>query len=117
MTWTTIPAKGPGLRSTPMPAVVRVDKRPGVIILDLTGLPIDQSARGAAHLASLPGWAWPPTDLTATVLDEPTGIAPQLITVRAGQVWWLGQWLDGRLVVNRPPTLSGGLSYPTEEQK
>lgn len=116
MTWTTAVAKGPGLRATPTPPVLRIDRRPGTIILDLTGLPIDQATKGAAHLATLPSWAWPPCDLTGTVLDDPTGIAPQLISIRAGQVWWLGQWLDGRLVVNRPATLSGGLTYPTKEQ-
>lgn len=116
MTWVTHPAKGPGLRATQVPPVIRLDKRPGSTVLDLTGIPIDPTTPGPAHLATLPAWAHPPVDLTATILDDPNSVHPQMISIRGGQVWWIGQWRDGRLIVNRPASLHGGLTYPTKEQ-
>lgn len=92
--------------------VMRVGSR---VLVDLTGLRLNQDGQGIANLGELPHWA------TAAipnqyfwVNDSPHSLHASQCAVFQGQtLYWTAQVNNGLLVVNRPETLRGGFEFTT----
>lgn len=92
--------------------VMRVGRR---VLVDLTGLRLDQDGQGIANLGELPLWA------TAAlpnqyfwVNDSPSSLHASQCAVFQGQtLYWTAQVATGLLTVNRPETLHGGFEFTT----
>lgn len=117
--WRIIKTAAPGLaKPGPMdpPQTIRVRRLGERALVDLAGLRLDTSKPGLAHLADLPAWA--EALLPSQVFwinDDPSSIhASQAAVHRGRQLWWVGQVLDGKIAVNRPPLLHGGIDYASE---
>ena len=92
----------------------RVRRIGHTVLVDLSGLRL-APGNGLANLGTLPPWA------TAAipqqyhwVNDHPTSLHPAQVAVHCGRTLYVtGQVQDGRLVVNRPESLRGGIEFTT----
>lgn len=93
--------------------VWRLDHR---VLVDLAGLRLDTTKPGLAELGTLPAWAEAILpDQIHWVNDDPSSLHVSQVAVHRGRtLYWLGQVLDGRVAVNRPPLLHGGIDYASE---
>lgn len=114
--WRVVKTAAPGLaKPGPMdpPQTIRVRRLEHRGLIDLSGLRLDTSKPGAAHLGDIPAWAEAllPSQIH-WINDDPTGFhASQIAVHRGRQLWWIGQVLEGKVAVNRPATLHGGIDY------
>ncbi|MGO2819412.1 MAG: hypothetical protein ACTIA5_01335 [Brachybacterium tyrofermentans] len=117
--WRIIKTASPGLaKPGPMdPAqTIRVRRLDGRALIDLAGLRLDTSKPGLAELATLPAWAEAIIpDQILWVNDDPSSLHASQIAVHRGRtIFWLGQVADGKVAVNRPALLHGGIDIASE---
>jgi hypothetical protein len=93
--------------------IKRTDNR---VLVDLTGLRLDQEKPGLCNLGEVPEWAAAALkDQYFWVNDSPTTLHPSLCAIFRGRVlYWTETLAKGQLVVPRPATLSGGFEYVTD---
>lgn len=114
--WRIVKTAAPGLAKPGAmdPAqTIRVRRLADRALIDLAGLRLDTTKPGAAHLADIPIWAEAliPSQIF-WVNDDPSSFhASQVAVHRGRQLWWLGQVLDGKIAVNRPAILHGGIDF------
>lgn len=115
--WVTVPADGSGIAKPgpmdpdPTFTVRRIDN---TVLVDLDGLRLTDQP-GLCNIGRLPAWAAPWHRQTIHLgNDHPTSLHPSMFAVHTGRVlYWLGQWTNGALVVNRPGQLRAGLEWTT----
>lgn len=93
--------------------VCRLDHR---ALVDLAGLRLDTSKPGLAELGTLPAWAEAllPSQFH-WVNDDPSSLHPSQVAIHRGRtLYWTGQLLEGKVAVNRPAILHGGIDYASE---
>lgn len=92
--------------------VMRVGNR---VIVDLSGLRLDQAGQGLANLGQLPAWATPIIrNQYHWVNDSPGSLHASQVAVFQGRtLYWNAQVQSGQLVVNRPESLNGGIEFTT----
>lgn len=120
MEWHRIPTDAPGLKkpgpSQPRQAF-RIAYQPGRILVDLSGLALDQTVPGMAELGTLPSRAEAAlSEQTWWVNDDPSGLHQSVVALHQGRVlYWVGSIRKGLLAVNRPASLHGGLEFTPKE--
>lgn len=117
--WRPVKTAASGLvKPGPMdpPQSIRVRRLGDRALVDLSGLRLDTSKPGLAELATLPPWAEAiiPSQIH-WVNDDPSSIHASQIAVHRGRtLYWLGQVVEGKVAVNRPALLSGGIDFASE---
>ena len=116
--WQTIQTAASGLAEPgPMDPIqsFRVRRIEHTVLVDLSGLRLDQSKPGLRTLGVLPLWAVPVLrDQYFWVNDAPGTLHPSVVaTFQGGTLYWVHQVQEGRLVVNPPAQLAGGFEFTT----
>lgn len=116
--WQTVQTAASGLAEPgPMDPIqsFRVRRIEHTVLVDLSGLRLNQSKPGLRTLGVLPLWAVPVLrDQYFWVNDAPGTLHPSVVaTFQGGTLYWVHQVQDGRLVVNPPAQLAGGIEYTT----
>lgn len=116
--WQTIQTAASGLLEPgPMDPIqtFQVRRIEHTVLVNLSGLQIDQSKTGLRTLGVLPSWALPVMrDQYYWINDAPGTLHPSVVaTFQGGTLYWVHQVQDGRLVVNPPAQLAGGFEFTT----
>lgn len=116
--WALVPANGAGVArpggNDPDP-VFRVARLGPTILVDLAGVPLNDSEPGMAMIGTLPSWATSAiADRYFWVNDSATGLHPSVCAIHQGAaLYWCHQIIKGQVAVNRPAALHGGFEYTT----
>lgn len=116
--WQVIQTAASGLAAQgPMDPIqaFRIRRMDDDVLVDLSGLRLDDTRPGLCNLGHLPDWgtALIPQQIF-WVNDHPTSLHASMGAIHLGRVlYWTGQVQDGRIVVNRPAQLAGGFTFKT----
>lgn len=120
--WFLIPTTAPGL-AKPGPTqprqAFRIRRLSGQILIDPSGLRLDQTQPGIAELGTIPRWAAPAlAEQSFWINDDPSGIHQSVVAIHHGRtLYWIGTIVKGLLSVTRPASLHGGFQYVPDKPK